>query len=392
MRWARETADLAPGEAAYKIALRPTKEMTPVERLQQLEAGEAAPTRTLLVRMAEQYQRPLLTFYLSGVPKEGDRGTDFRTLPDGNRPTDDAYLDVLVRNMMARQNLLRAALEDEDEADQIEFVGSKAMSDGVQAVVESIRETLPMGLCEFREAAGADTAFLLLRKAVESVGVYVILDGKMGSYHTSINLQSFRGFALSDPVAPFVVLNSHIARAQLSYTLLHQLAHIWLGNTGICGDHAGIATERFCNDVASEFLLSSTELQQFAFPGNDNDDACADAITLVARKRNICPSMVVYKLYRQQRIDREVWSRLSNRFRAEWVSKNEGQRELSRNDNATPGSYWTHRVRVGDALVEVVQRLMQASALTTTKAGIVLGVKAKDVEGMINAGRGGHRN
>ena len=386
LRWARETAGLELDDAAKKITLGGTKAFAPAERLEQMESGDAAPTRALLVRMAKQYRRPLLTFYLSEVPEKGDRGNDYRTLPDGYDPADDAYLDALIRGIRARQSMLRAALEDEEEAGQLPFIGSMTMNDGVQALVASIRESLPMTLDEFRAAPTADDAFKTLRTAVESIGIYVVLAGNLGSYHTAIDLRSFRGFALSDPIAPFVIMNDRDARAAWSFTLLHELTHLWLGQTGISGGYAEMAIERFCNDVAGEFLLPANELRQFALPNVENEEAVADAVTALANERNVSRSMVAYKLYRQQRIQQGQWHRLRTRFREEWLAGRKTRRERARSQEGGANYYTVRRHRVGDAPISVVRRMMRAGALTTTKAGTVLGVKAKNVQSLVELG------
>ena len=81
LRWARKTAGLTPEEAAEKLLLRTARGVSPSERLRRLEENEEAPSRPLLVRMARQYRRPLLTFYMSAPPRRGDRGQDFRPPP-----------------------------------------------------------------------------------------------------------------------------------------------------------------------------------------------------------------------------------------------------------------------------------------------------------------------
>ena len=383
LRWARETAGLGLEDAARKIRLSRTKEFAAVERLEALESGDAAPTRALLVRMAKQYRRPLLTFYLSDVPEKGDRGNDYRTLPDGYDPTDDAILDALIRGIRARQSMLRAALEDEEEAEQLPFIGSKSMSDGVQDVVTSIRETLTLTLDEFRQAQSADEAFKKLRTAVESLGIYVVLAGNLGSYHTAIELRTFRGFALSDPVAPFIVMNDQDARAAWSFTLLHELTHLWLGQTGVSGGYAELAVEQFCNDVAGEYLLPGNELLTFELPA---ESELANSITEFANERNVSRSMVAYKLYRLRRVERNVWLRLSTHFREEWLAGRETRREQSRNQEGGPNYYAVRRHRVGNALLSVVERMMRAGTLTTTKAGTILDVKAKNVQSLLSVG------
>ena len=223
----------------------------------------------------------------------------------------------------------------------------------------------------------------LLRKAVESVGVYVVLAGNLGSHHTAIDLRYFRGFALADPVAPFVVINDQDARAAWSFTLLHELAHLWLGQTGVSGGDGEMAIERFCNDVAGEFLLPGPELLTLALPSTENEQLLADAITEIANDRKISRSMVAYKLYRTGRIQRSVWRQLSVTFREEWLAGRENRRERARGREGGANYYTVRRHRIGDALITAVRRMMRTGTLTTTKAGKVLGVKAKNVQSLV---------
>jgi hypothetical protein len=125
--------------------------------------------------MAKQYHRPLLAFYLSQPPRKGERGQDFRTLPDGSSVEAEALLDVLIRDLQARQAIVRAALEDEEEPVPIDWIGSAHLVQGPRVLVERMRETLGFRLAEFRAAPDAETAFKMLRERVESLGVFVVL-------------------------------------------------------------------------------------------------------------------------------------------------------------------------------------------------------------------------
>ena len=80
MIWARETAGLTQEEAARQLGFQNTPRSSAVEKLARIEQGLKEPSRPQLVKMAGQYRRPLLTFYLSKPPQMGKRGVDFRTL------------------------------------------------------------------------------------------------------------------------------------------------------------------------------------------------------------------------------------------------------------------------------------------------------------------------
>ena len=64
LRWARETAGLTLDDAAERLDLREARGVSGSDRLAALEAGQNAPSRPLLLKMAKQYRRSLLAFYL----------------------------------------------------------------------------------------------------------------------------------------------------------------------------------------------------------------------------------------------------------------------------------------------------------------------------------------
>lgn len=387
LRWARETAGLTLEEAAAKLSIRAAYGKPPTERLADLEAGDVEPTRPMIVRMAKQYRRPLLTFYVSEPPRRGDRGQDFRTLPADQSAVDEGLLDALIRDLQARQGLIRAVLEEEDDVVQVTFVGSRSMEDGIVAVVNSIRETVSVDLDEFRSKASPAEAFALLRRAVEDAGVYVLLMGDLGSYHTAIDLQTFRGFALADDIAPFIVINDRDSRAAWSFTLLHELAHLFLGQTGVSGQSAELAIERFCNDVASEYLLPHEEMDALGGMPTTDLEALQEAVGEFAADRNISSSMVAYRLYRDRLISVRQWRRLNDAFRDHWMHARAVRRERARVQDGGPSYYVIRRHRLGTALIESVGRMLRGGDLTTSKAGKVLGVKPQRVQTLVEAGR-----
>ena len=150
-----------------------------------------------LQKAAAVYQRPLITFFMSNPPARAERGEDFRTSSASSSKRDNAILDTLVRNIRARQEMLREVLEDEEEAEELAFIGSATIKNGVAAVVGSIRSVLGIKPDEQRKCANASALFTMLRNAAEKVGIYVLLLGDAGSYHSDISEDVFRGFALA---------------------------------------------------------------------------------------------------------------------------------------------------------------------------------------------------
>ena len=165
--------------------------------------------------------------------------------------------------------MVRAVLEAEDAAAALEFVGSLRMTEGVSAALASLRTLLDVSVAQYRSERNASYAFNLLRNSAERAGIYVLLIGNLGNYRTNIATDSFRGFAIADRIAPFIVINDQDARPAWSFTLLHEAVHLLLGHTGVGNVRTDSAVERFCDDVAGEFLLPTDELNAVHWDSSD---------------------------------------------------------------------------------------------------------------------------
>jgi Zn-dependent peptidase ImmA (M78 family) len=381
MRWARETAGLSLEDAAHAIDLNSARGQTGAERLAALETGTEEPTRGLLVKMAQAYRRPLLIFYLNAPPKTGDRGQDFRTLPGPDRYNPE--LDALIRDIKGRQGLIRSMLEDA-ESEPLGFVGSATPDVPVPMLAQRIVDHLRFGLSDFRAAKDADEAFGYLRSKIEGAGVFVLLLGNLGSHHTNIPVEIFRGFAISDKVAPLIVINDQDARSAWCFTALHELAHLWLGNTGISGIDASVRIEQYCNDVAGEILVPAKELVEL--PKGMTFHTAVKQISDFAEQRRVSRAMVGYKLLRAGWISRPTWSELSAQFHKDWLAFKERQASKLRAAEGGPSYYVVRRHRVGQALLGLVRRSLDEGNITYTKASRVLGVKPRNVEPLLYSG------
>jgi Zn-dependent peptidase ImmA (M78 family) len=377
LRWARETSGLSLDAAAKALQLGGVRLAAP-DALVKFESGAVEPSRALLLKMAKTYKRTLLTFYLQKPPSRGDRGEDFRTLPEERKEENAGNLDALVRDVFVRQRLVRAALEEAEEAVPLPFVGSIRLSQTVEAVCTQIKNKLQFDLHQFRRKRTTQEAFRYLRDQVEKTGVFVLLIGNLGSHHSNLSVEQFRGFALADKVSPFIIVNDQDAKAAWSFTVLHELVHIWLGETGISGSSLEQQVERFCNDVASELLVPQSEIEQWQ-PRFEGIEDYQTGISAFADARNVSRAMVAYRLYKSGRISRPYWEELTSRFRETWIREKASNKQVASETEGGPSYYVVRRHRLGNALVRVVKRTLDEGILTPTKAGRVLGVRPNNV-------------
>lgn len=370
-RWARNTAGLTVDEAAGALQIKTTS-------LETVESGQDSPSRPLLLRMSKVYRRSLLAFYLPAPPSKGDRGQDFRTVAHDQTVNADAAVDALVRDLKARQSLVKSILEDEDDSRPVSFVGSASMKDGVEAISKAIQSTLGIDRKEFRKQRGSANAFTFLRNKVEEAGIFVLLIGNLGSHHSTISVEAFRGFAIADPVAPFIVINDQDAKTAWSFTLLHELVHLWLGATGVSGGRYEQQIEQFCNAVAADVLIPASEVATVKVAGLAINDQIA-VISKHASDWNVSRQMLAYGLFKTSGISRENWQAIDGKIRQLWIAEKQREKEQSKAKDSKPSYYVVRRHRLGHAMLAFASRSLNAGTLSPSKAALVLGVTPRSV-------------
>ena len=206
-----------------------------------------------------------------------------------------------------------------------------------------------------------------------------MLKGDLGSHHTALEAEVFRGLAIADDVAPFVVINPNDSKAAWSFTLLHELTHLLLGQSGYAVANRDSRTERFCDAVASEWLLPASELSLLDLTPGATFMEEQGRISRFAGARNLSRTMVAYRLLRGGRIDRGTYERLRTGFREQWRRNRDRQRARGRNTEGGPNYYVMRRHRIGPAVLDLMRRMLNSGALSTTKAARILGVKPAHV-------------
>lgn len=84
-----------------------------------------------------------------------------------------------------------------------------------------------------------------------------------------LSVSEFQGFAITDPIVPLIFINAKDFVNAKIFTLAHELAHIWLGVSGISNadenpalNRPHLEVEDFCNRIAAEVLVPQDELRE----------------------------------------------------------------------------------------------------------------------------------
>ncbi|MCE9684467.1 ImmA/IrrE family metallo-endopeptidase [Halomonas alkalisoli] len=255
LRWALSRADLSEDGLASKLG-------TKAERIRTWLDGDAQPTFNQAQRLAKAAYIPFGFLFLPEPPEEELPLPDLRTVRNKAIRESSPELQDVIKQVLRKQAWYVDYLRDHDHS-ELEFVGSCSINDEVNTVVEKIKNNLGVS----RPSSGNWQDYHRdLVQAAERIGIMVMRAGIVGSNtHRKLSVKEFRGFAIADKLAPVVFINSSDAPAARLFTLVHELAHIWLGESGISSASTGEGKkeEVFCNEVAGEFLVPKNELMNY---------------------------------------------------------------------------------------------------------------------------------
>jgi len=342
LRWAAERARLTDAELEERFRKWPL-----------WLSGEAMPTLRQLEEFARLTHTSFGYFFLPEPPSLPLPVPDYRTFRDIDlRDPSTELLDTIFL-CEQRQEWFREYAQMQG-MQPLPFVGSASAADRPVDVARKIREVLSLSMEERAALPTWTDALRQLMAKMEASGILVMSSSIVGSNsHRQLDVQEFRGFVLTDRLAPLVFLNAADSKAAQMFTLAHELAHVWVGRSGVTDPDAGrvpaVAMERWCNEVAAELLVPEAALREAHEPALPVQDEMAR----LAKVFKVSSLVVLRRLFDAGLIDQATLERC---YREEV----EHILSLEREQKATGGDYYrTMGVRAGKRF----SRAVLASAL-----------------------------
>ena len=300
--WARERAGLTQDDLIGKF-----------RKLPEWEDGKERPTLKQVETFARAVHVPVGYLFLTEPPEETVPIPDFRTFAGQavTRPSPN-LLDTIY-TCQERQSWYRdfARVEREPE---LAFVGSATVATPPNVVAAEMRKTLDFNLDAQRSCRTWTDALRLFIEQADKASVLVMISGVvMSNNYRSLDPAEFRGFSLSDPLAPLVFVNGSDTKAAQMFTLAHELAHLWLGASALSNIGAappkGLRREEiWCNAVAAELLVPLATLRAELRDG----EPLPDTLSRLARTLKVSTLVVLRRLLDANRLERpsfdEAWA------------------------------------------------------------------------------------
>ncbi len=364
--WARETAKYSVAEVADKLKC-------PESKILDWENEINYPTISQAEKLSRIYRRPLAAFFLPSPPEEFHTLRDFRS--SNSQSEFSTALTFAIREIQHKQEWIREFLLADAEH-KLGFVGRFSPDSSIEAVAADIINELNIK----REVPGKDLLKHWVEQA-ESKRIFISLSGMVHS-NLKISVDEARGFVASDAIAPFIFINSKDSKAAQLFTLVHELAHLWLGAPGVSNvesiDFRDIGRDNYdpvevmCNKIAAEALMPAEQISEL-FVGRGA--ACPEIkmVDLLSKRFGVSPLAISIRLLNLDLINRSEFLSLKGILEDKY--KGSLENEAANEKKGHPYYYLILLRKNGRAFTHYVYDYYKSGKITGLEASSILNMK-----------------
>lgn len=234
-----------------------------LKNIQQWKSGEKKPTFNQVEILSKATNIPLGYFFLKTPPIEDISLLKYRTVDSLELRNPSRNLIDTINDMEDVQEWMRDHLIASGNL-ILEFVGSQKNNENAQQIAEIMRKELGLKIDWYTQSQSAWDSFKKIRLSADTIGILIMMNGIVGNNtHRKLEIEEFRAFTLTDDYAPLIFINTNDSQNGKLFSLLHEMAHIWIGKNNFFNDRYGMAanvdaTETLCNEIAGELLVPNS--------------------------------------------------------------------------------------------------------------------------------------
>jgi len=267
---------------------------------------EKKPTLSQLEKLSYFVKRPLASFFLPEPPKEKPLPKDFRMLQNKEGKFDKKTIFAIrkARSLQKASEELSIYMNEEMKS-KIERV---SLTDIPEEIAKRYRDLFNLTEDTQIKFKSHYDFYNYLRQKLEEINVF--------PFQISMPLEDARGFALSDEEPEIIVVNSKDIIEARIFTLMHELGHLLLGESGIDIPEfkSENEIEKWCNEFSSSFLLPK-QIAKKIFEKNKEKLTETKTLNSLSRRYNVSKSMLAYNMVKLGFIDWGKFNEITNRFR-----------------------------------------------------------------------------
>ena len=341
------------------------------ETIDNWEKGESFPTYVQLENLAYKiYKRPIAIFFFPHPPEESDPSGSFRTLPQfeiDNLNTDTRFA---IRQASMYKLYLDELNDGINPTENKIFEKQKInINDSIESSANEIRKYLGVSIEEQFSWSSSEQAFKVWRNTLQDFGIFV--------FKRAFKQLDISGFCLLDDIFPIVIINNSTPFNRQTFTLLHELSHILIGESGITKiDDSFIDQltdlnrniEIYCNKLAAEILIPSKIFNSYiGDPFNDK------IIEDTANRFSVSREVILRKYLENKLVDSEYYRKKSEQWTIEY-------KEYRKSDKSGGGNYYaTQASYLGNAYLRIAFSKYYQGKVSIEQLSDYLNVKTKHI-------------
>ncbi|MBN1165985.1 MAG: ImmA/IrrE family metallo-endopeptidase [Methanospirillaceae archaeon] len=255
--WSRERAGLSREEIAQKLQVD-------LDRFIAWEEGRSAIPFSIAKKISKISLIPLGLLFADAVPEEGLPIADFRTPGSYTLEKPSPELIETIHDAKRKQEWYREYLISEDY-EPLPFIGIYRPDNDPKRAAGTIIHLLSLDSPEYPRCRDWQESLRYLINHAEDAGITVLITSIFrNNTHRPLISEEFRGFVLSDPIAPLVMINGSDAKPAQVFTLIHEIAHLLIDVSGVLDSPlltpTTVPQEQWCNQVAAEVLAPAGQV------------------------------------------------------------------------------------------------------------------------------------
>lgn len=368
-RWLRVSAGWSEEEIAKRLK-------TSAQNIQKIETGDRKPTIRQLRELSAVFKRPIAAFLLPAPRLEKPKPKDYRMLPNRTDKFDKKTIFVL-RTARRLQEISKELSHNIDYETKTKLEMAK-LSDNSEKIAKSYRELLKLTEEMQTKFKTPYEFFNYLRDLFEDMNIYV--------FQYSMPVEDARGFVFVDDSPFAIVVNTKDSIEARLFTLMHEFAHILLGESAIDLPDASLTArnevEKWCNEFSSSFLLPA-DVAIKAFESNKGTLTQKTSLNTLSRRYKVSKAMLLLNMLKSGYIGKDDYEKILEKYKPEMAKEKE---KASKGGGGIP----TDKKRlseIGNKFVSLVANNYDRENITYNDALNYLSIKSRNFDKILSKAR-----
>jgi len=367
LKWLIESSGWTRGEIAKRLN-------TSAQNIEKMESGEKKPSFRQLEELSVIFKRPVASFLLSKPLTEKPKPKDYRMLPDKTNKFDKKT--ILVMRHARRLQELSKELSRNVNYETKSRIEKAKLSDDPATFALKFREKFNLSEEKQRKFKTPYELFNYLRDILEDQNIYL--------FQFSMPVEDARGFVFVDETPNVIVVNTKDNIEARIFSLMHEFAHILLGESVIDLPDATHSfkddVERWCNEFSSALLLPK-DLAKSAFDTNRANLTQKETLRYLSNKYKVSKAMLLLNMFKLEYIERTDYDAILARFKKEEIKP---KKEAEEGTGGGIPSEVRCLSEVGNKFVSLVANNYDRDHITYTDALNYLSLKSKSFDKVLS--------